>query len=250
MVLQQVEGTTEPYEVTLLLHRYLREENAVEVSLTVEARQELPESASASKKCLALDFYERSPDQLFYPQQLAFECKKVGGRTFYGGQSKRFAIPAHQSVAPFPFDDIEIVPAAYLATPENNPTIKYQVAKLFPDRTMRLTGNELNWEVTLERSVVEQTTIVISALLFIFLAALVAVRLVMTAAPISGTQGLLTLAGYIVAAVGFRDMLGLAKSPSSTGFELVVFVLPLCLLSGVMVWRNLSDWITKRQSRQ
>ena len=97
---------------------------------------------------------------------------------------------------------------------------------------MDVSGDEDNWNVILGRSYNDKILILSSAMFFFSLTLMVAWRIAFSDTPLSGLQDLLAIAGYIVAAVSFRELLGANMTASVSVFEILAFIIPLMMLFG------------------
>jgi hypothetical protein len=224
---------TEAIVARLIVHKISTDENSVEVSVLLEATGEIAERLPRGRQpCLILSVDDRSHERLFQPRQFIFDCERAPGEGFIARQTPRFDLPAWQSVTMYPFDDVETLPLLYLATAGGEvPPTRYIVAKTMPGRVLSQQGTELNWEIHLARSANQQIAIMSAAIMFIAIALFAAWQITRAKTPMSGLDNVLAVAGFVVAASGFRTLLGVDRLPGTSAFEIAVFTLPLILLA-------------------
>jgi hypothetical protein len=221
-----------PIHVMLIVHKLLPEENAAEVSIVVNAQGDaMLHLDPTSAACFSLIVDDRSPDRAFPPRTYRFDCKAGAGENFVTRESPRFLLPAWQSVSMFPFDDVQIWPIVRLVAQTDWPPARYSATKAFPGRVISNTGNELNWAIHFARSPNQKIAILAGAALFVLLTIFVSARILFGREPLSALQDLIAVASYVVAAVGFRELLGLNKSIGTSAFEIAFFILPLAMMA-------------------
>lgn len=223
---------------TLILHKIELEENAIEASVLVTARGITPKrSSEGDPSCFQLSIIDRSSpeQQIFAARSYKILCDETAYARSIEYETPRFLIPVYQSVALYPFDDLSIIPQVQLRSEDLDSndynSVNYRVIKTFPGKVLTWNGDPLNWEFHLTRSINEKVLVVLAASLFLGLTLLVSWQMAQPRSGPSGTQDMVAVAGYIIAAAGFRDILGVTKTIGTSVFELAVFVLPLIVLT-------------------
>lgn len=172
-----------------------------------------------------------------------------GGVAVAAVQSKRFFLPALPSIGGFPFDDLYIRPIVDVSRNGNyTPHFRLDVQKALPGRILEVTGDNIP-EIRLTRSPTEKAIVITSSLIFLFLSGILAYSLLAMGQGLSILQDLLAVGGYLVAAAGFREILGVSRSSGATALEVVVIGIPLLLLMivvGLTFIRGLSFRRNKR----
>jgi hypothetical protein len=234
-----VSGTVDPNlaSATLLLHRLVPEENAIEASVLVNLGHAPSQNDSVSEPCLFVRVDDRSVagGETFLPRSFPLSCGGVPGTGFRGGETPRFLLPAYQSVTLYPFDEIRVFPYVRIDFVDGHPATTFRVIKKLPGRTMSWNGDELNWDIRLGRSTNEKVLVLFGAVLFVSLTLLTAWHMATAPMAASSVQDLVAAAGFVIAAAGFRDMLGVTRTLGTSAFELGVFVLPLLILAVAII---------------
>lgn len=217
--------------VRLVIHKIVSDENSVEASAVIEAPGELTERFLRNPQpCMTLLVDDRSHERLFEPRRFHFDCTKAAGEAFVFRQTPRFLLPAWQSVEMYPFDKVETWPLLRLTAGGEMPPTRYVVAKTMSGRILSQEGTELNWDINLARSTNQKIAIVMAATLFIAIALVAAWKILTAKSATSGLEDVLAVAGFVLAAAGFRNLLGVERLPGTSAFEIAVFLLPLGVL--------------------
>lgn len=239
---------------TLVLHRIVTDENAIEASVLVRIPSEFAEKhKDENAPCFQVYVGDRSnPDeQVFRSEIFPIYCKKLPFATvFLEDQTPRFMIPATQSVSLFPFDELIVVPDIKVAeqgTYFDFLATYYRIGKALPGKIVTFTGDKMNWEIHLSRSTNEKIIVQLAATLFVILSLFVSWQLAQPRKEV-GTQDMVAVAGFIIAAAGFRDMLGVTRTIGTSFFELAVFGLPLIILTLSIFVGHVRGWLQARQA--
>jgi hypothetical protein len=223
-------------KVKMLVHRLLVDENAVEVSLLVQARYDgLPEEVRNETPCLTLMYADGSePDSA--PKTLDITCKKfeVPGKVIseaISAETPRFNLSAFPSVGAYPFDDWEFFPEVSLLARANwSAPAVYSVERRVPGKELRVTGDHYNWRIHLQRPFPERAMVLTVGIAFLALSLLISWRLFSREVRLSGMQELLALAGFVVAIASLRDLLGVSRTTGVSTWEIVVIGIPMTAL--------------------
>lgn len=233
--------------VNLIIHEILPEEGAVEASVSLTFPATTPPRQPDKAECFILVVGDRSPEQVMMPKKHSFPCTADPAIGIPGGQTDRFKLPAYQSVQLFPFDTIVIWPYLNLISLQNDfAEPKYVITKFPPGRTISLKGDWLNWDIYFERSNNEKISILVSAFLFVSLTILLSWRIIMADSRLSAVQDLVAIASYMIAAVGFRELIGLDRTSGTSAFEIGVFILPLVLLTSGIFFSHIRHLLGRR----
>jgi hypothetical protein len=222
-------------DVRVVIHKLLADENAVEVSFVVSAlRTDLPASLRYSDGCLTLLFGERSlPDRP--TRKMLVSCRETASGFEASNvvltESERINLHAFPSVAGYPFDKWTFLPRAQLyISPGEFARAQYRVQRDIPGKLLAISGDKYNWEISLERPPLEKILVLACGLAFVSLTTLVTLRLFASDA-LTGLQEVIAVAGYLVAAAGFRDLLGVSRAYGVSAFEIMVVGTPIVALS-------------------
>jgi len=109
---------------------------------------------------------------------------------------------------------------------------------------MEALGRNGNVEIRLTRTPVERVYIIAASAIFFLLSLLVAVTLFSSPTGLTSVQEVVSVAGFLVAAAGFRELLGLSQIRGTTILEILIVGVPLVILavgvasSVLRAWRN------------
>jgi hypothetical protein len=244
-------NTEGPVVVRLVIHKVVPDENSVEASVVIEAPENFTESFPRNPQpCMTLLVDDRSHERLFEPRRFHFDCAKESGEAFVFRQTPRFLLPAWQSVKLYPFDKVETLPLLRLTAGGDMPPTRYVVAKTMSGRVLSREGSDLNWEIILARSTNQKIAILIAATLFIAIALVAAWKIVSAKSATSGLEDVIAVAGFVLAAAGFRSLLGVERLAGTSAFEIAVFLLPLVLLVVGMLIAHVRNATAPRSQRQ
>ncbi len=230
--------------VKLVVHRLLVEENAVEVSLVVQANYEkLPKSVKDENPCLTL-LYQDGMDSNSASNKFDIACKKIQvpgvADDRISAETPLFKLTAWPSVDAYPFDDWEFFPVVeLLGHAYVTPPAIYSAVRMIPGKELTVFGNSYNWRIHLERPFAEKALVLTVGGAFLLLSLLIAWRLFSVDPALSGVQELLTLAGFVVAIAGLRDLLGVSRVAGVSIWEVVVIGFPMTALCLGMAYSTL-----------
>lgn len=234
-------SSAQKIQVRLVLHRLLPEENEVEASIAVEGnRSNLPASLRNVDNCLLLVFGDRLREaggQMALPVSCQAPTYPGYVTSGFNSETARFALPAYPSVSSYPFDDWKVLPwVKLLATDGSTVDVQYDAVKALSGKRLRISGDKDNWELSLRRPSLEVALVITCGGIFFVLALLIAAKLFSRAVVLSGLQEILAVAGYIVAAAGLRDLLGVSRVGGVSAWEVLVIGVPIAVLAiGVAV---------------
>jgi hypothetical protein len=221
--------------VRIVVHRILSEENTVEASviLRVIADGPIGRDVKAGKTTLLVEVRDGSS---LAPVELRAEAR-LDSSAFQPGfssaavQSPRFLLPAYESLGSYPLEELTVRPIVTVRETNTAGAVaaNVEIQKSLSGRELHASGSMGNVEIRLSRTTTEVAYILTLGIIFFTLSVLIALNLI--AARLSGLQELLAVAGYFLAAAGFRDVLGLSRVTSTTLFEIVALGVPLVALS-------------------
>jgi len=135
------------------------------------------------------------------------------------------------SVYGFPFDDLSIRPI-FEVSRDGTYTDHYrlEVQKALPGRLMEV-SNETIPVIRLTRSPTEKAIVLVSAVVFLFLSGILVYGLFAARRGLTTLEELLAVGGYMVAAAGFRELLGVSRAAGTSALEIAVIGIPLLLLA-------------------
>ena len=226
--------------VRLVLHRLPEGENSIEASViifTYDEPTDLVKSGQREYRAEVRDATSYQPFGISSRVALNKESAEAhAGQNAIAAQSERFILPVLASVSGFPFDDLWIRPDVTLyengfATDE----FKLEVQKALPGRLMRLSSQNIV-DIYLTRSPTEKALVIATSVVFLFLSAVLAFSLFSASSGLKTTDELLGIGGYLVAAAGFREVLGISRAVGTSALEIGVIGVPVLVLSfGVAV---------------
>jgi hypothetical protein len=244
-------------KVRVVVHRLLVEENAVEVSLVVEARYgSLPKEVKDETPCLTLVYADGfEPDTVSKTLDITCRRFEVPGKSIgevMSAETPRFMLSAAPSVGAYPFDDWEFIPVVSLLARANWPAAAvYSVERRVPGKELRVTGDASNWQIHLRRPFAERALVLAVGIAFLALTLLIASKLFARDGSSSGTQDLLALAGFVVAIASLRDMLGVSRATGVSTWEIVVIGIPMIALCvGMSYSAFVRPWMEKSKSHR
>jgi hypothetical protein len=227
--------------VRLVVHRISPEENVVDASLIliVDGDQPLMTEVAAGKRKIFAEIRDAStiaPVELH--SQVSLDAAAFrSGFSSAAVESEHFSLPASPSVNSYPFDDVQLFAIVSLYTDDREfVPFDVEVQRATPGRRLIATGHDGNLRITLTRTSIEKIYLLTAATIFFVLSIIVAAGLFLSQEGLSSLQELVAIAGYLVAAAGFRDLLGVSRLPSTSILEILILGIPLLALSlGVAV---------------
>jgi hypothetical protein len=233
--------------LTLRIHRLLADENVAEVSLVGTIRRSTydapipPFVASVHDGSSLQPFALRTSVDLEAGNATPFEV---------AASSPRFLLPTVHSVAGFPWDEIMLEPAVIVRPVDGlSPAFVLQIQKATPGRLLHVEGSPSRPSIRLVRPTTEIVFVVGSALVFLVLSLLLALTLLGKPDGLKALDELLAVAGYIVAAAGFREILGLSRISGVCVLEVVTLGLPLLILSIAVAASYFRSAVPSEQSK-
>jgi hypothetical protein len=97
----------------------------------------------------------------------------------------------------------------------------------------------------------ERAFVLLGGVIFVLLSVAVAILLFRNDDGLESWEELLAFAGYLIGAVGFREVLGVSRVAGVSAFEVAVFGAPMMVLAtGMMVgfWRNFRRGSVRRDA--
>ncbi|WP_055437643.1 hypothetical protein [Lacinutrix algicola] len=152
-----------------------------------------------------------------------------------GFESNTFTIPVAPTINGFPFDDFQIRHNISLFINNKYSEFNLKVQKRIPGRLLTFEkGNKRN--IILTRSTTEKATIVISSIIFLFLTSLLLYGFIKTPNGFNTVEELISIAGYLIAIAGFREIIGVSRINGTGTLEIIVILIPLILLFIGMIY--------------
>lgn len=237
--------------VRLTLHKLDADENTVQASVMAYDGGSFGQLVSEGKSALVAEVSDGSsllPYGVKNDVVLdASAVKRRAGTTAsaVAAESPPFALPAYVSVWGYPFDTLSVRPGLDV-TRDGHPTtqFRFEVQKAFPGRTMHVEKDYGFPLLVFSRSASEQIVVMTSAVIFFVLSIALAVRL--WRAELSALADLLAVGGYIVAAVSFRDLLGVSREHGTSALEIGAILVPTAVMFAVTLAVVVRPWV-KRQ---
>ncbi|SAK52645.1 hypothetical protein AWB76_01740 [Caballeronia temeraria] len=231
-------------KVKIIVHKLLVEENAVEVSLLVQGDYaKLPKALQDRDPCYVL-VYQDASDQDAPPKTFNVACKTahIPGMADdrFSAETPPFKLTAYPSVEAYPFDDWEFFPMMTLITqaPVFSGAV-FSIERMIPGKELSVSGDAYNWHIHLQRPAAEKVLVLTVGIAFLLLSLLISWRLFSGHIVLSGIQELLTLAGFVVAIAGLRDMLGVSRVAGVSLWEMAVIGVPMTALCLGMAYSTL-----------
>lgn len=227
-------------KLTLILHKYLSDENAVEASLIVSVPRHFMLEKYGDKYKLVShvhDGYSYDPSGLLNKIEITDSIKRDSyGYTYYAVESERFHFPISPSLNGFPFDDVNIRPMVDLYINGQFQDFDFDVQKRIPGRLLIQEKKDKDLIVELTRTPTEKYLVIISSVIFLLVTTLLTYGLVKAPLGLSKIEELIAVAGYLIAIAGFRELIGLSRNYGTGTLEIIVILLPLiCIFSGIII---------------
>jgi hypothetical protein len=219
--------------VRLVLHKLLTDENAFESSLILyqDQNETLNKNRRIVLSATLRDGYLNNPYGIKSIVTLDSTSLDTEPGSFpIASESDRFFLPFSPSINGYPFDDIEVHPLIYLYS-NDQPVLdfNFEVQKAFPGRLIKLTDKG-QLIFTLTRTPTEKALVIVSSIIFILITSMIVYSLFSSKKTLSTLEELVTLASYLIAVVGFREILGLSRYAGMTALEIAVIGIPLLSL--------------------
>ncbi len=224
-----------------VVHRLIQEENSAEVSLilVLDTHSPMGSEIEANSQSIVAHADDGSSADLYGAHA---ETSVLSSADFIPGhkdavaRSSRLVFPTFSSVNAFPFDKISLRPMFKVTTNERRwHAHQVEIQKAFPGRKMTARWDNGGVVIHFSRSNLE--IVYILGVSFIFLAAtsLVFVSSLINPRSSIGIDHIVSIAGLLVAAAGYREILGVSKLPGTSVLEIVVLGFPLIILTANLV---------------
>jgi len=220
-----------------VINRLTPEENAAEISLLLILDTSSPLGAELRSRGgkLTAQAEDGSSAELYGAR---VETEGLSAGNFISGytdaitRSPRSSFPTFTSVGAFPFDKISLR-AMFRLVDQNNRWMPHRidVQKAFPGRQMSVRWEGGGVVVELARSNLEIFYVLGVSVVFLIATVTVFFGSILCKNSSTGLDGMLSVAGLLVAAAGYREILGVAKLPSTSMLEIVVLGIPILLLA-------------------
>jgi hypothetical protein len=231
------EGVNYVPKITLILHKYIEEENSIEASLILNYDNQ---KVFDEFKTDTLEFRVNVVDGYNYSQlDNTFNFKDSIKRNTYGNfysgfTTDRFLIPVAPSLSGFPYDDIKIRPMINLFINGWYNPINFEIQKRIPGRILSFSEKDKEI-VSLTRTSTEKYFVMISSIIFLLLTVILTYRII-TSTGLNTIEELIAVAGYVLATAGFKEMVGINRSNGTSALEIAVILIPLLLLFSGLVY--------------
>jgi hypothetical protein len=220
----------------LVLHRLLPDEDAVEASLQLFADSgEVADAIRAGKTRVTAVVRDGSSYQPFGIRHEvtldASTAKTEAGALSVGVESERFTLPVLPSVSGYPFDALQIHP--FISVAQNGMStdrFRLEIQKAIPGRLMQLSDDK-GVEIRLTRSPSEKAIVVTGSVVFLLLSGLLVFSLFHSERGLTTLEELVAVGGYLLAAAGFREILGVSRAAGTSALEVAVIGVPLLALT-------------------
>ncbi|WKW45475.1 hypothetical protein P3875_06700 [Myroides sp. JBRI-B21084] len=234
------EQTSNLPTITLILHKYVGEENSIESSLAINYnRSEVFENFKADTlqfMVRLIDGYSYSPTGLNFTFNFADSLRRNTYGYFYSGfETDRFLIPIAPSLNGFPYDDIQIRPLVDLYVNGQYCELNFQVQKRIPGRILSFSQKDKEI-IILTRTSTEKYLVMISSVIFLLLTVLLTYGLVTSKKGLNTVEELVAVAGYILATAGFKEILGINRNNGTSALEILVILIPLLSVSAGLIY--------------
>ena len=223
-------------KVRLILHKTLPDEDAIEMSMDLNLSGNLVEQMKRDNiRGMEAEIRDATGISDFFLAQrvtVGPNSERLGDNGV-SASTEHFEMPFFPSLSGFPFDTTRLL----VIVSVKNPAVGYfsplqiEVVKMLPARVMALSTVGGNLQIELSRSPIEKVFVVLGAMVFILLSLTIAGAVFATPEGLSSIEGILAVAGFVLSASGFRDLLGVPKSTGISLFDIVTFGLPFVLLT-------------------
>jgi len=226
-------------KVTLILHKHLVEENAIQASFVVNyERQNLFKKFNADNLeivTIFTDDYLYSPLGLKKTLIIKDSIKKINYGHFYDAfESERFQIPVSPSLNGYPFDNIIMKPFFDIHINGVYSEFKLDVQKRISGRILSKWEKD-NKTIELKRTSTEIYLVTIISIIFILLIIILTYSLVNKENKLNNVEELITVASFLIAIVGMRELLGITRVNGTSTLEILVILIPIiCIFFGII----------------
>lgn len=225
--------------IRFVINRLSPEENAADVTLLLILNTNTPLGTILKSKADGLK--AQAEDGSSGPPTL-LETEELTAAKFRPGyanaitHSPRSSFPTFTSIDAFPFDKVSLRPMFKLAHADRSwLSHKIEVQKAFPGRQMSVRWDRGGVIIEFARSNLEIVYVLVVSIVFLIAAASVFVGSMLRKSSATGLESMLSIAGLLVAAAGYREILGVAKLPSTSVLEILVLGIPILLLAGSLL---------------
>lgn len=221
--------------ITLILHRYVGEENSIEASLAINYNKQIIFDHFITDDLQLMirlhDGYGYIPTGLNYSFYFTDSIKRnTFGYIYSGFETNRFLIPIAPSLNGFPYDDIQIRPMIDLYVNGEYSKLNFAIQKRIPGRILSF-NNKDKEIILLTRTSTEKYLVIISSIIFLLLTVLLTYGLITSQKGLNTVEELVTVAGYILATAGFKEILGINRHNGTSALEIFVILIPLISVS-------------------
>lgn len=234
--------------ITIYVHELHTETNSASVSVVVE--QDPPNSESVKEgKCGHLEIMDRAQSEGKGTRWIKLPCHLSRRAAHLSFETDTFNVQVIAGNSGYPSDTYDLMMFVDAFDGDDLPVkSNLKIVKLSASRVMRVSHPGLNWQVSFVRPLTDRVYICASAVLFVLLT--VGVSVLMWRAPIdTAGEVMLAVASYLIAAAGFRSMLGFDKVANTTSFEIAVFGLPMLLLGFSVLWVMMKMLLSSRTAK-
>jgi hypothetical protein len=238
-------GRDSTLDALVVIHRLISDENAAEVSVMLSARMYSPvgDSISSGKLRLKVAVYDGSSSLPFTPLAIATldSSARIASNFTITTSSQRFIAPVIPSVNGFPFDEISIEPLIVVNASDGQDRLpSIHVLKTVPGRLLRTQKQNTEPIISLVRSQTEIALVLTTSVAFLVISLIVTRHIVAHAKRLTGLEELLTVAGFLIATAGFRDLVGVSRASGTSALEIFVFGGPVALLTAAISYSTLT----------
>jgi hypothetical protein len=248
--------------IRLTLHRILQDENAIEASANLSFSRQFADYLKGQRtQFLIANIHDGTglTDYLVeHSVKVEADSSETGGRALLA-ETPRFQLPFYPSLDSFPFDKTVLLVVVDVKDPGNyiwlDNTI--EVVTTVPGREMSLSNKSGSLEIDLARLPSEKIFVVVGASVFFILSLVIFFAIISKKDSLSGVDGTVAVAGFILAASGFRDLLGVPKETGPCLLEIAVFGIPFILIVSAVLyamprsyWLETNEDSSERESKE
>lgn len=247
--LSVIETKDAPYTVAVYVHELRPDSNSATVSVVATPNdQEAVAFQQGGERCGYIRTLDRFQFEASVEKITPFPCHGEDGRPKFAVETGPFNVQLLPSLEGYPHDALRM--SLIVQVLDKNGALlrtEQKVVKVTGPRAMRLIEHGPNWEVGFVRPDTEIVYIYLCSAMFI-VSTLGVAFLVFRERMNSAGEGMLSIAGYLIAAAGFRSLLGFEKTAGVTIFELIVFGLPMLILVVAAAKAVVSSWMSRQHS--